>query len=320
VLDHRIYLFDLLGLVGAIAFWNFSRRGDGAASPALVAVGSVLSILIGLEVALSVLGKTVLFDPLSFQGYLFALLPFAWVALVPLPGEEDADTSFPRLFLPLLAVLQALHAFPVAGSQMQWSTFLLIPVGALCVAKGARGLARTFVGRERQALAAVGVAAAAVMAVALVNTQLRQPLRAAEAGYDERESLALPGAEDVHLAPEEAALYRQVTEAIDANCQSMLMLPGMNSFYLWAEREPPTGYNATGWSTLFDAAHQERVIDETSSIKHLCLLENDSAARLWTAGATPEGALVSYLHRGFREIGTFGPYRLLRREGTGGAA
>ena len=321
VLDHRIYMFDLLGLVGALAFWNFCRRGEGPISPAFVSVVSILSILIGLELALSVLGKTVLFNVLSFQGYLFALLPFAWVALIPLPGDEDAETSFPRLLLPVLAVLQALHAFPVAGSQMQWSTFLLIPVGALCIANGSRGLARSFAGgRERRALAAIAVAAAAVMVVVLANTQLRQPLRAAEAGYDERESLALPGAEDVHLAPEEAALYRQVTEAIDANCQSLLMLPGMNSFYLWAEREPPTGYNATGWSTLFDDAHQERVIDETSSIKHLCLLENDSAARLWTAGETPEGPLVSYLHRGFREIGTFGNYRLLRREGTGSAS
>lgn len=320
-LDRRTWAFDLLGLTGAIAFAYVGRGRSSRGGAAFASFTGVLSILVGLEMALSVIGKTVFFDLTSFDGNQFAFLSFAWVALIPLPGDEDGATAFGRLLLPPLAVLQALHAYPVAGSQIPWSTFLLIPVGALCVAGGARTLARSLDGaRERRAVAAFAVVAAALAMLVLVNTQLRQPLHDFRAAYDEGVSLGLAGAEDVHVSPEEASLYRQVTRAIKADCRSLVMLPGMNSFYFWSGLEPPTGYNATGWMTLFDDAHQERVIEETSRIRGLCLLENHWLAEAWSGGAIPDGPLVRYLRHGFRPLVTVGEFRLLRREGTGGAA
>jgi hypothetical protein len=316
-LDRRTYVFDLLGLAGATCFWYVRRGRRTDPTPTMTTLASLASIVIGVEMALSIVGRTALFDVPSITGYQFAFLPFAWVALIPLLDTEAEATSFPRLLLPLLAVLQALHAYPVAGSQVQWSVFLLIPVGALCVANGARGLAWAVAG-ERNRRAVVGIAAlvAVVMMGVLVNTQLRAPLMEAELAYDEKVSLGLPGAGEIHLAPEEVDLYRRVTRAIDDNCNSLLMLPGMNSFYLWAEREPPTGYNATAWITLFNTEHQERVIEATAPIKGLCLLENEGITSFWTGGAPPSGLLVEYLHRGFRPLRTIGGYRLLRREGS----
>ncbi|HEX5593373.1 MAG TPA: hypothetical protein VFX35_08500 [Solirubrobacterales bacterium] len=318
VLSDRTYLFDLVAVAGALAYWRLGRDRARTASPPFTALISIVSIFVGLELAASAIGRNLALDLLPTLYDKLDFLGFAWVALIPVLGaDEDADTSFPRLLMPSLAVLQALHAFPVAGSQIAWSAFLLIPVGAICVANGVRGLARAPFGeRERRAVIAAGLVTAAVALVAVFNVQVRLPLKEYRASYDGSVSLGLPGAEDVHLSSEEAALYQQVTAAIDANCTSMLMLPGLNSFYFWSQEEPPTGFNATAWLTLFDDAHQERVIDETRSIRHLCLLENESAAILWTAGAPPEGPLVDYLHTGFREIGTFGNYRLLRREGT----
>lgn len=320
-LSNRIYLFDFLALSGAGAYWYMGRGGTRPSNPALNSAIALLSLLIGLEMALSVAGKTVFFNLPVFCGYQFGFLSFAWVALIPQPGTEDRDTSFARLLLPPLAVLQALHAFPVAGSQVAWSTFLLIPVGALCIANGARGLATELTGqRERRAFGAVAVAAATILLVVLVNTQLRQPLNEARAAYDAGVSLGLPGAEDVHVSPEEAERYRRITKAIDADCNSLLMLPGMNSFYLWSGIEPPSGYNATGWPTLFDHAHQEHVIEATRPIRSLCLLRSQSLADFWTGGEAPDGPLVRYLSHGFKPIASFdGGYELLRREGTAGA-
>jgi hypothetical protein len=51
---------------------------------------------------------------------LIDLTCFAWVALIQPPGKPDEETQFARLLLPPLAVLQALHVFPVAGSQLSW--------------------------------------------------------------------------------------------------------------------------------------------------------------------------------------------------------
>lgn len=316
-LANRTFLFDLLGLTGAIAYRYFARNRPSASSPAFVSLASILSIVVGMEMALSTVGKTALFDLTNFPGYQFAFLPFAWVALIPLAPAEDEETAFPRLFLPVLAVLQALHAFPVAGSQVAWSTFLLIPVGALCVANGVRGLNEVLAGeRERRAVAAIGIVAAAIAFAVIVNLQLRLPLKEYRAAYNGSVSLGLPGAEDVRLSPAEVATYQEVTAAIDENCRSMVMLPGLNSFYFWSQENPPTWFNATGWPTLFDEAHQRRVIEETRSIKGLCELRNEGQAAGWSGGTIPDTPLVRYMHRGFRPIVTVGPYELLRREGT----
>jgi hypothetical protein len=320
-LSNRIYLFDFLALIGALVYWSMARARDFRPSPALVSIASLLSLLIGAEMALSVIGKTVLFDATGFVGFQLSLLAFAWVALIPAQGQENEKTAFARLLLPPLAVLQALHAFPVAGSQIQWSAFLLIPVGAICIANGVRGLALGLNGQaERHGMAVLAAVVTVVGMVVLVNVQLRQPLDAARAAYDGAVPLDLPGATDIRLNQPEAQLYQEVTAAIDANCDSFVMLPGMNSFYLWTAQEPPTGFNATAWTSLFDDAHQQRIIDATSSTRGLCLLENTPLALGWTGGTAPSGPLVRYLHRGFRPIVTIGDYRLSRREGSAGSA
>lgn len=314
-LSPRVYLFDLLALIGACSCWYLSRARDWRPSPAFTGVVSLLSILIGLEMALSVVNRTVLFDLQGFPGYQFGFLAFAWVALLPVAGDGDPGVRFARLLLPPLALLQALHAFPVAGSQVMWSTFLLIPVGALCVANGARGLARVLSDQgERRVAGAIAAAAAAAALLVLGNIQLRQPLQAARAGDDATVALGLRGADELRLLPHEVEVYREVTRAIADNCASLVTLPGMNSFYVWSGLEPPTGFNATAWMELFDAADQRRVVEATRSEKALCLLENESLLGYWMRGRVPKGPLVSYLRHGFRPLRTFGEYTLSRRD------
>jgi hypothetical protein len=315
-LSNWTYVFDLLALVGALGYWYVARNREARPSSTCTSLVSALSILVGLDMAFSVTGRTVLLHP--FAGLPLGLLSFAWVALIQPPGKPDQKTQFARLLLPPLAVLQSLHAFPVAGSQVLWSALLLIPVGALCVANGVRGLAFSLRGQsQRRTFFAIGAIAATVVMVDLVNIQLKQGLDQARAAYDGSVSLGLPGAEDVRVRPEEAANYHAIVAAIDENCKSFLMLPGMDSFYIWTRQEPPTGYNVTAWTILFDDAHQQRVIEGTRSIDGLCLLENVPLAQSWGAGQIPLGPLVRYLHRGFVPIAKFGDYHLLKRAGRG---
>lgn len=315
-LDNQSYLFDLLALVGAIAYWYaVGDRGGAAPSAGWRAFLSVASVLVGLTLALSVIGRTILFTSISFPGYPLGFLALAWVALVRPAGAGNANTAFARLLLPPLAVLQGLHAFPVAGSQVQWSAFLLIPVGALCVANGVQGLSRLQLrSRERRALAAIALAASAVLLTVLVNVQLREPLKNTRAVHDGGVSLGLPGAEDIRVSPEEAALYRSITNAIVHNCRSFVMLPGMNSFYLWTEQEPPTGLNATAWTLLFEDADEEKIVAATQTIEDMCVLENAELAAQWSGGRVSVSPLVRYIHSDFEPIAAFGRYRLLKRE------
>lgn len=318
-LSRRLYALDLVALGGVFAYWYAARVRQGPPSRVWTALTSLFSIGVGVTMALSVGGKVLPFDVGTLPGYQFTMLPFVWVALIP---ASDAATrpgvSFARLLLPLLAVLQVLHAFPVAGSQTLWASFLLIPTGALCVANGTRGIATVVEGVDRRSLAAFGAVAATVLAYFVVNANLREPLDAARSGYDGQVSLGLPGAGDIHLNEAEAELYGDVSAAIRRNCSATLMLPGMDSFYLWTEEEPPSGLTATGWPTLFDDSHQQQVIEETRSIPGLCLLRNLPLAEGWSNGPVPDGPLVRYLSHGFEPIVKIQDYELLKRPGTAG--
>jgi hypothetical protein len=313
-LSSRTYWLDLLAVTGAAGYWYASRGRRERVDPVWITLGSLLSILVGLAMALSAVGRTVVFEVSAVTGSQFEMLAFAWVALLPLGNPSRQPVAFARTLLPALAVLQALHAYPVAGSQVGWSVFLLVPVGALCVGNGVRRLRASLApGRERRAVMAVGSVAAVLLFAVIVNLQLREPIVNSREVRDQTPLLSLPGASSVRIPAEEAETYREVTAAIDAHCPAFLMLPGMDSFYVWTEQEPPTGLNATAWTQLFDDDQQRQVIDETASIDGLCLLRDQALAEGWSLGPLPDGPLLSYLEKGFRQIGAWGDYTLLQR-------
>lgn len=306
----ELIVIDLIALAIAFAYRHAAR---GNPSRSWLAVFYVLSIGVGLALALSAAGRSLSLEVNLSPGYRMGLLAFAWVALIPGPKQMAGFTGFARILLPPLAVLQALHAYPVAGSQIAWSVFLLIPVGALCIANGVRGLADCVSEpRERRSLAIAGSLVAVALAAFVVSSTVRVPLRDARAVYNALEPLDLPGT-SARVQPSEADLYRGVTAAIQRNCRSLLMLPGMNSYYLWTEQDPPTGFNATAWPTLFDDDLQQRVVSATESIDGLCLLENAPLAAGWSGGTIPDAPLVRYMQQRFEPIASFGDYRLLKR-------
>ena len=319
-LSHRFFAFDLISVGGALAYWYASRHRSEP-GPVWLALGSVFAIIVGLTMALSVVGQLLPFNDRNLTGYMFSMLPFVWVALATTTAGEEPDAfGFARLLLPLLAVLQALHGYPVAGSQTFLSVVLLIPVGALCVGNGVHGLARlTEASPDRLALAGFGVLLTAVLAWFVALTFLRDPLHQSRGVYHATAAYALdlPGAHDVHVgSEEEVQLYEDVAHAMDENCTHTQMEPGMDSFYLWTEQEPPS-LTATGWETLFDDEVQEQVIEEIAPIEGLCLLRNNERAAGWGLG---EGPLVKYLEHGFTLLGKWGEYELLRREGPAGSS
>lgn len=315
LLAHRIYAYDVVALGAAVAYWYGMRRG-GEPSQAWLAAWSLFAIVVGVTMALSVAGSVLPFDGRTVEGYPLSMLAFAWVALaVTAPGETPRFT-FARLLIPLLAVLQSLHAYPVAGSQTFIATVLLIPVGALCVANGARGLSRLIpVGPDRLALAGFGALVAVVLGWFVVNSSLREPLDHARAVWDAAIPLQLPGSHDIRLGiPEEIEMYEDTAHAIQDDCAATLMLPGMDSFYLWSEQEPPS-FTATAWPKLFNEEHQRAVVEATEGTKDLCLLRNQAIG--WEE---TDGILVRYLEQGFEPIGKWGDYELLRRDGPAAPA
>ncbi|MGD1282473.1 hypothetical protein ACKUUI_00160 [Mycobacterium seoulense] len=320
-LPNWTYVLDLLALIGALGYWYVTRNRETRASAIWTWLLSVLNILIGLFMGFSEIGAVgigpIVIGSMAASTRL-GFVCLAWVALIRPPGKPYERTQFARLLLPPLAVMQALHAFPIAGNQVSFSALLLIPVGALCIANGARWIAFSPGDKSpRRAPLAIGKIAVAGAIVGLLSIQFIQGLDRDRAAYRGSVSLGLPGARGVRVSPKEAANYQAIVAAIDNNCQSFVTLPGMNSFYLWTQEPPPTGYTPTDWRLAFDDAHQQRMVTELRKIVGLCVLKNDRWLRGLHAFGLRSGPLLRFPDHGFAPIAEFGDYQLLKREGSG---
>jgi hypothetical protein len=240
--------------------------------------------------------------PIRF-GFYFA--PVAWVAALPVALLPDSPAlAFARRFLPLLAVLQTLHAYPVAASHVQWGAFLLVAVGAICVFDGLRLLQR------ERLLSFVPAALLTLVAIPTATT-----LASARREYLTNHPLALPGAAHVRLPAEQVSQMHAVVHMLRAHgCETYVGAPGMGRFYFWLQREPPTGQIGTVWGHLFDRATQQKAVRDLERVDRLCVLERRQILADWARDSRVHPSPLSdYLLNNFVAVDGDNVYRLYVR-------
>jgi hypothetical protein len=136
-LDPHLIYFDLVSLAAVLIYalrGKLFRTDSPYMSPAQAIAGGFV-VVVGLAQALFVClwivsahgipaGFRVDSVPFPFGGNPFSMLAFAWLAMLP-TRKDDHKYQFAKALIVSLAVAQSLHAYPVAGSQVGWSTFLL---------------------------------------------------------------------------------------------------------------------------------------------------------------------------------------------------
>jgi hypothetical protein len=257
--------WGLLSLLGAL-LWVAARRGAWRPPSAFAACRGPVQLLAGVFLWLvDLLGET---------------LPLLWLALVT-PGTGAPGPALGRSLLVATAVLQALHAYPVAGSQVAWATFLLIPVGGVLIVDGWRASAplRSHLGTSpvaRRAVAAgLGVALLAGAAASLAETGGRLR-RVYHAGVP----LGLPGGEPIRVWSGQAERYQALVGTLRARCRSFVAVPGFTSLYLFSDLAPPTMRNVTMWTTLLTDAEQAEVVERLrATADPVCALRKSGPER-----------------------------------------
>jgi hypothetical protein len=254
-LGREAFVAGAAGLGAALAFVWARRRGLTESPSGAAVVGAV-----------QVLGGAVLWLGAAhgFPAAPLALMPLVWVALA---GRRAEPGSLGPLVLALVAALQTLHAYPVAGTQVAWATFLAVPVGAVALADGWRGLRGALEtlgamgpssGRLAGAALGAGLVVASVSGVYATHRRF-------EAAHAEGVPLGLPGAERVRVPAERAALYRGLAGDLTARCRTFVTQPGLFTFHLVTKMDPPTRLNATVWMLLLSDAQQERIVERLAA-------------------------------------------------------
>lgn len=236
-------------------------------------------------------------------------MALAWFFVVPL--RENDEGAPVRAWIALVLVFQLLHAYPVAGTQVNWGTYLWVPLLALGM-HDAVPLLRARLGAWARFAGWAGAAATA--AVTLVMTG--QLAKIGWSRFQGNPPLAVPGAENLHLDPDSTYVTRILNENLRAHADLLFSLPGLYSANLWTDLPTPTLANATHWFSLLSEPQQQDIIDRLAAAPRAALLvERDVLNYLAQTGFHPHGPLHEWLMANFEPAFSLDGYELWIRHG-----
>jgi hypothetical protein len=138
-------------------------------------------------------------------------------------------------------------------------------------------------------------------------------VRDTSAAYASAVSLGLPGATLIRVPPEQAAVLRQLTQSIRDNCETFISVPGLDSFYIFGQVQPPYPLPTRLMWLVGDVPHLRALIVASDRINRLCVIENDYLIKAWSRGRTVTGPLNDYIQAGFVPIYSDSYYTVLIR-------
>jgi hypothetical protein len=175
--------------------------------------------------------------------------------------------------LVLLAALQILVAYPVAGSQVAWGTAAMTVPCAIAIAVG---IDRTETWRKASRLTKNLVTALLCLGLVVASDVI--PLNVWHT-YLNNPALALPGTGLMRIDPAVEVELQQLVQAIHSQCDTFYGVPDENSLYIFADFEPFTGMLADRPDGL-NVSQQDQIVkrlQETSSTgERVCIVRDTS--------------------------------------------
>ena len=268
----------------------------------------IVGLRVGLAIAIGLASSEWL--PYTSHGIVISyVMPLAWIFVLRLEPAKTTDPIPVAPWIGLILALQFLHAYPVAGSQIGWGTFLIMPLVAIGLWDTQKWLKETC--RQPVLASGLGVVCFAVAGISAI--------RLGDLGrhrYAESQPLALSGAEDVRPPNSFGSTMRILVLNARAHGDMLFSMPGMFSFNQWSGLPTPTLNNTTHWFSLLSNRQQQDIIHALASsrrpvmIFHRKLIDflNDSKF----IQASP---LYDYLRQDFERSFTLEGYEFWVRRG-----
>lgn len=235
------------------------------------------------------------------------VLPLTPLFLVPLQENPAGDRRRQAAGLvALMGFAQVLHAYPVAGTQMAWGSFLLLPLFVTGLADAAAHLARRV---QRTWL----VPLVAAIALLVSGWQTWLLFDQGRARWARSEPLELPGAESVRPTENVRYALRILTANAQLHSDLLFSRPGMFSFNLWSGVPTPTLRNATHWFWLLNAADQQAIIDRLRTEPRTAVISSRPLVEFLDReiGLTISGPLNDFIREHYRPLFTVSGYDFL---------
>ena len=238
-------------------------------------------------------------------GFVYGL-PLAWIMTTPLHDGPVTPAERARSWVAWVFVWQSLHAYPVAGSQINWGTFLWVPVFTIGWHEALRHVAERLPRLRLVSLATGGTLLVIAVVVAVGDITQKGFVR-----YRSSAPLGLPGATQLRPPPEMSSTLRILCDNIGAHGGLLFSFPGLYSFNIWTGRPTPTLANATHWFSLLSVAQQQAIIARLASDPRACVVVQRFVVDfLHATGFATTGPLYDYLMADFEPALQLDTYEL----------
>lgn len=274
------------GVIGMI--WAFERLRSASDTVPLVFSGVLRVVAAGLLL----MHTPFVPDSWALTTNRLAFLPLAALVAVPTDrsGSEAAMTA--RRLLAVLAVTHSLHAFPVAGAQMQWAVWLSAVAGVVIGRDGLDDLmaANPAHARLDRPMAMLGLTVVSYVGL----SSIIQETDASRQVYDTGVQVDIPGMTRLRMGRPMATTLEWVSQAT-RDCDLLISYPGMGWTNLASGTPTPTGYNTTLWNGLLNEHEQEKTVAVMEQTNGPVCFIHDFPNVAWTFDAQGGGTLLDYL-------------------------
>jgi hypothetical protein len=235
--------------------------------------------------------------------------PFLWLVVVS-PSGANKLSGFSRAMLGLVAVIQVLYAYPVAGTQVQFSAILIIAVASICFADSLPFIVARL---PRWRTPDVLLAIRAGLTLLLASVYILYAWTAFR-GYEKLEPVNLPGAHRLHLETSSAAVLRELVMRTNASCRTLVTAPGMLSFYFWTRLPVPSPIDYQTWIADLSDAEQNALVEDLSRVPQVCVIYNQNLIDKWTRGKDISSKpMMRFIESSFHKTFEGGGYRFMIR-------
>jgi len=241
-------------------------------------------------------------------------LPLAGLFACRLRSQNETTNrgNLARIWLALVFALQSLHAYPVAGSQLSWGTFLWLPLMLLGLQEA---LDVVLAGGSLRLLSFVRASVAAI-AMVLCGGTLWHLSKIARHNLADGQALNLPGAEKIVLPTNIASALRVISENAKVHADVLLSLPGAYSLNLWSGIPTPTLQNVTHWFSLMDEQQQSAITHSLEdSPRSAFVVQYVILAGLSEQGFHPAGPVLNYVRNHYHRVFALDGYSFWVRNG-----
>jgi hypothetical protein len=238
------------------------------------------------------------------------VLPFCWLVLYGRPENAGASDTFPRTLLCVLTILQALYAYPIAGSQVSFIQVLPIIVVMTCL-----GDLLLWQQERLSVVPSLLIRAGALMLLLWVAASYLSVARNERRFYDSLPPLQLRGAGRIHLYPAQARDYSWLAQNLNDHCDIFVSFPELPSLHIWTGKDPLPGLDVDNWMLTSSDEQQIAAAEVLSEHPNACAIYNPDLVAFWdrTHQNWDSLPLARYLHENFKVVGATGKFYFLVR-------